>query len=60
MDKEIAKRIINELIDSADEITELQVFDDTEEIDMSTLDEERVIRRNTGHSKIMITTYKEP
>lgn len=60
MDKEIAKRIINELIDSADEITELQVFDDTEEIDMSTLDEERIIRRNTGYSKIMITTYKEP
>jgi len=60
MDKEIAKRIINELIDSADEITELQVFDDTEEIDVSTLDEERIIRRNTGYSKIMITTYKEP
>ena len=60
MDKEIAKRIINELIDSADEITELQVLDDTEETDMSTLDEERIIRRNTGYSKIMITTYKEP
>ena len=59
MDKETVKRIVNDFIDSVDEIVEFSISDDYEEIDMSTLDEERIIRKSTGLTNIFISTYKK-
>ena len=60
MDKETVKRIVNDFIDSVDEIVEFSISDDYEEIDASTLDEEIKIRKPTGLTNIYITTFKEP
>ncbi|WP_341877594.1 hypothetical protein [Defluviitalea saccharophila] len=59
MDKETVKRIVNDFIDSVDEIVEFSISDDYEEIDASTLDEEIKIRKPTGLTNIFIQTYKE-
>lgn len=59
MDKETVKRIVNDFIDSVDEIVEFSISDDYEEIDMSTLDEENIIKRPTGLTNIFIQVYKE-
>lgn len=59
MDKETIKKIINDFIDSVDEIRDFSISNDYEEIDCSTLDEENIIRIPTGLSNIYITTYKE-
>lgn len=60
MDKETVKKIINDFIDSVDEILDFSISDDYEEIDASTLDEEVKIRKPTGLTNIYITTFKEP
>lgn len=60
MDKEEIKRIINSFIDSVDEIQDFSIYNEVEEIDLSTLDEELVMRKPTGLTNIYITTYKEP
>jgi len=60
MEKERIKQIVNDFIDSVDEITDFNISDEVEEIDKSTLDEECVIRKPTGITDIYITTFKEP
>jgi hypothetical protein len=60
MEKERIKQIVNDFIDSVDEITDFNISDEVEEIDKSTLDEECVIRKPTGITNIYITTFKEP
>lgn len=60
MEKERIKQIVNDFIDSVDEITDFSISDEVEEIDKSTLDEECVIRKPTGITDIYITTFKEP
>ena len=60
MDKETVKKILNDFLDSVDEILDFSISDDYEEIDASTLDEEVKIRIPTGLTNIYITTYKEP
>lgn len=60
MDKETVKKIINDFIDSVDEIQDFSISNDVEEIDISTLDEENTIRKPTGLTNIYITTLKEP
>lgn len=59
MDKETVKKIINDFIDSVDEIQDFSITNDVEEIDISTLDEENTIRKPTGLTNIYITTFKE-
>ena len=59
MDKETVKKIINDFIDSVDEILDFSISNDYEEIDASTLDEEIKIRKPTGLTNIFIQTYKE-
>lgn len=59
MDKESIKQIINDFIDSVDEVREFSISDEVEEIDTSTLGEERILRRPTGITNIYITAYKE-
>jgi len=60
MDKEAVKKIINDFIDSVDEIQDFSISEDIEEIDRSTLDEKNIIRKPTGLTNVYITTYKEP
>ena len=59
MDKETVKQIINDFIDSVDEIQDFSISNDVEEIDRSTLDGENIIRVPTGLTNIYVTTYKE-
>jgi hypothetical protein len=59
MDKETVKKIINDFIDSVDEIQDFSITNDVEEIDKSTLDGEWKEHRPTGLTNIYITTYKE-
>lgn len=58
MDKEIVKKIINDYIDSVDEVQDFSITNDVEEIDRSTLDGKNIIRIPTGLTDIHITTYK--
>ena len=58
MDKETAKKIICDFIDSVDEIQDFSITNDVEEIDNSTLDGKDVIRIPTGLTNVYITTYK--
>lgn len=60
MDKEEIKKIINDIIDSVDNIQDFSISNDIEERDMSTLDDEWIKRRPTGITNIYITAYKEP
>lgn len=60
MDKETVKKILNDFIDSVDEIQDFSISNDVEEIDISTLDGENIIRIPTGLTNIYITTFKEP
>jgi len=60
MDKEEIKKILNDFIDSVDEIQDFSISNDVEEIDRSTLDGENIIRIPTGLTNIYITTFKEP
>ena len=57
MDKETVKKIINDFIDSVDEIQDFSISNDVEEIDRSTLDGENIIRIPTGITNIYITAY---
>lgn len=57
MDKERIKAILNELIDSAEEVQDFNISADVEEINKSTLQQERIERRPTGITNICITTY---
>ena len=59
MDKKTAKKILNDFLDSVDEIQDFSISKEIEEIDMSTLDEENIIRKPTGITNIYITTYKK-
>ena len=59
MDKETVKKIINDFIDSVDEIQDFSITNDVEEIDNSTLDGKDIIRIPTGLTNIYITTYKK-
>ncbi len=59
MDKETVKKILNDFLDSVDEIQDFSISEEIEEIDMSTLDEENIIRKPTGITNIYITTYKK-
>lgn len=59
VDKEAVKKIINDFIDSVDEIQDFSISNDVEEIDSSTLDGENIIRVPTGLTNIYVTTYKE-
>lgn len=60
MDKETAKKILNEIIDSQDEIRDFTISADIEEIDRSTLEGGYKEFKYTGITNIYITTYKEP
>ncbi len=60
MDKETAKKIVCDFIDSVDEIQDFSITNDVEETNLSTLDEERIVRKSTGLTNIYITTFKEP
>ena len=60
MDKETAKKIICDFIDSVDEVQDFSITNDVEETNLSTLDEERIVRKSTGLTNIYITTFKEP
>ncbi len=59
MDKETIKKIINDYLDSVDEIQDFSISNDVEEIDNSTLGGKDIIRVPTGLTNIYITTYKE-
>lgn len=59
MDKDTIKKILNDFLDSVDEIQDFSISNDVEEIDISTLDEENTIRKPTGLTNIYITTFKE-
>ena len=59
MDKETVKKIICDFIDSVDEVQDFSISDDVEETNLSTLDEERIVRKSTGLTNIYITTFKE-
>lgn len=59
MDKETAKKLLNDFIDSVDEIQDFSISNDIKEIDRSTLDGENIIRIPTGITNIYITTFKE-
>ena len=60
MDKETVKKIVCDFIDSVDEVQDFSISDDVEETNLSTLDEERIVRKPTGLTNIYITTFKEP
>ena len=60
MDKETAKKIVCDFIDSVDEVQDFSITNDVEETNLSTLDEERIVRKSTGLTNIYITTFKEP
>lgn len=60
MDKETVKKIICDFIDSVDEVQDFSITNDVEETNLSTLDEERIVRKSTGLTNIYITTFKEP
>ena len=60
MDKETVKKIVCDFIDSVDEIQDFSITNDVEETNLSTLDEERIVRKSTGLTNIYITTFKEP
>jgi len=60
MDKETVKKIVCDFIDSVDEIQDFSITNDVEETNLSTLDEERIVRKPTGLTNIYITTFKEP
>ena len=60
MNKEEIKKIINDFIDSVDEIRDFSISNDVEEIDRSTLDGGWKEYRQTGIKNIYITAYKEP
>ena len=60
MDKETVKKIVCDFIDSVDEVQDFSISDDVEETNLSTLDEERIVRKSTGLTNIYITTFKEP
>ena len=59
MDKETFKKMMNDFIDSVDEITDFSITKDEEVIDNSTLDGKDVTRIPTGLTNIYITTYKK-
>lgn len=59
MDKETVRKIINDYIDSVDEIQDFSVSNEVEEIDRSTLDGKNILRIPTGVTNIYITTFKE-
>ena len=59
MDKETVKKILNDFLDSVDEIQDFSISNDVEEVDMSTLDGEWIERRATGITNIYITTFRE-
>ena len=59
MDKETVKKIICDFIDSVDEIQDFSITNDVEETNLSTLDEERIVRKPTGLTNIYITTFKK-
>lgn len=59
MDKETVKKILCDFIDSVDEIQDFSISNDVEEKNLSTLDEEWIVRKPTGLTNIYITTYKE-
>lgn len=59
MDKEKIKQIINDFIDSIDEIREFTLSNEVEEIDMSTLDAEYKEYRLTGIKNLYITAFKK-
>lgn len=59
MDKESIRKIINDFIDSVDEIRDFSISNEIEEIDRSTLDEKNVVRRNTGYQNLYLTAFKE-
>jgi len=59
MNKEDAKMIFNNWIDSVDEVQDLSVYNDVEETDASTLDESFKERKLTGITSFSITGYKE-
>lgn len=59
MDKETVKKIINDFIDSVDEIQDFSISNEVEEMDRSTLDGENIIRIPTGITNIYITAFKE-
>lgn len=59
MDKETVKKIVCDFIDSVDEVQDFSISDDVEETNLSTLDEERIVRKSTGLTNIYITTFKE-
>jgi len=59
MDKETVKKIVCDFIDSVDEIQDFSISNDVEETNLSTLDEERIVRKSTGLTNIYITTFKE-
>lgn len=59
MDKETAKKIVCDFIDSVDEIQDFSITNDVEETNLSTLDEERIVRKPTGLTNIYITTFKK-
>jgi hypothetical protein len=59
MDKETVKKIVCDFIDSVDEIQDFSITNDVEETNLSTLDEERIVRKPTGLTNIYITTFKE-
>ena len=60
MEKETVKKIVCDFIDSVDEVQDFSISDDVEETNLSTLDEERIVRKPTGLTNIYITTFKEP
>lgn len=59
MDKEEIKKIVNDFIDSVDEIQDFSIANEVEEINRSTLDGENIERKPTGITNIYITTYRE-
>lgn len=59
MDKESIKKIINDFVDSLDEIRDFSISNDIEEVDRSTLNNEWKEYRRTGLVNIYITGYKE-
>ncbi len=59
MDKETVKKMINDFIDSVDEIQDFSISNEVEEINKSTLDEEFIERKFTGVTNIYITAFKE-
>ena len=59
MDKEEIKKILNDFIDSVDEIQDFSIANEVEEISRSTLDGENIERKPTGITNIYITTYRE-